>query len=330
MAWPKIFLSGRFSTGKEIEAEWLRVTGCKHRCFSFANVDKRAVWFNQRVTDALGVCEKNKIEIMMDSGAHSFHRFAEQSKRRSEKARNKQEINLEDLRDLMFSWYTKYCLVNKKKWDFYITLDYKRHQPTIFDMQLKFEAVGLRPVPVFHGDESLDWVMKYYDKGYDLICIGSSRELRGKGWKGYRYYLDRLFELGAKHNIRYHGLAATSLSIMSSYPWYSVDSSTWSKVACFGCINFPDRDRNIIYNLHISSRATRSEIASYNNFPKNQREQVEATLKELGYDLKALRTGKDAINQRHNFNGMVFSSLDKLGIDFNKQAEKKVRWERLV
>ena len=323
---PKIFLSGRFFTDTAIETAWLKLTGCKHRCFSFANVDKRCVWFTKQSQEALEVCEKKKIEIMMDSGAHSFHKFTEQSKRRNEFASEKQNIDQKALADTMFDWYTDYCLTNKDKWSFYVTLDYKQHQPTIYEMQKRFIAKGLNPVPVYHGDASLDWLKKYRDLGCKLIMIGSSVNFRGHGYKGNRYYLDRVFEFGEQHNIKYHGLAATSLSIMSMYPWYSVDSSTWSKSAIYGCICFPDPEKNIIYNLHVSVRHSKGTIASYNNYTTKQRQMVNKVVKDLGFDLKALRHDK-GIMARHDFNGYCYSHL----FDGLIQIEnRRVKWERLV
>ena len=328
MSTPRIYLSGRFTTGTKIEAAWLKRTGCKYRCFSFANVVKGQMWYNKKSVQALEVCEKKDIGIMMDSGAHSLHKIEAESMRRGSRASGKQTIDIEEEKDKMFKDYVSYVKKNKKKWDFYVTLDFIRHQPSILAMQRKFEGVGLRPVPVYHGDHSLDWMLRY--EGCDLFGIGIYRAFRGKGWRGTRFFLDQLFDFAAKHNFRLHGLAATSLSIMTMYPWWSVDSSTWSKSATFGCINYPDPDKNTIYNLHISERLTNSEVASYNTLQRKQQEMIEEHVKELGFDFKAMRRIKGGEDERHNFNGWVFSNLDKVGIDFTKQREKAASWERLV
>lgn len=325
---PRLYLSGRFTTDTKIESAWLKITGNKYRCFSFANVVPGQMWYNDGVKAALKVCEEKKVGIMMDSGAHSLHKLASASKRRNTRASEKQAVNIEQVKDAMFKEYVKLCTKRKKLWNFYVTLDFIRHQPSIYAMQLRFEKEGLKPVPVYHGDHELDWVLKYVDRGYDLIGVGNSKDFR-KGYKGYRYYLDRLFDLGAKHNIRYHGLAVTSLSLMTMYDWWSADSSTWSKVATFGCLTFPDRDRNIIYNLHVSKRKSNGGVTSFNNLPRRQKEMITEVIKDLGFDLAPMREIDGGETHRHTFNGFVFSNLDKLGVDFTKQREKVVKWEPL-
>lgn len=329
---PRIYLSGRFTTDTKKELAFLKATGCKFRCFSFANVVEDQMWYQEGVAEALKVCEDKGVGIMMDSGAHSLHKIQAQSKRRNVKAYEKQTISIEKEKELMFKKYVQFCSEKNhfKKWDFFVTLDFKRHQPSIFKMQLRFEKEGLRPIPVYHGDHSLDWVMKYKDKGYDLIGVGSSKELRGTGFKGYRYYLDKLFNLGAKHSIKYHGLAVTSLSMLTMYPWWSVDSSTWSKVATFGCITFPDVERNTIYNLHISERQCKAGVTSYNNLPKSQQKLIVKRIEDLGFSIGPMRKIKGGEEHRHTFNGWAMSHLEKLGVDFDKQGQKATKWESLL
>lgn len=326
---PRVYLGGRFSTNTKIEEAWLKRTGCKFRCFSFANVYPECVYYTSNASAAIDVCEKNNVGIMMDSGAFSFHKFAAQSKRRSEISDKKKDIDPEKLQKVMYRWYRDYCLENKKKWDFYLTLDYKPHQPTIFKMQKQFVKDGLMPIPVYHGDSDLDWLKRYKDTfGCKLISIGAiSTDLRGHSYKKYRFFFDRVFEYGAKHGIKFHGLAVTSLGLITAYPWYSIDSSTWVQSSIYGMITFPDRDKNTIYNIHISERRTTTPVASYNNMPRRQRSLVEATIKEFGFTLKELRNGKEALDGRHDWNGKVFAHIFDL-VDTTKQ--KHVHWERLI
>jgi len=194
-------------------------------------------------------------------------------------------------------------------------------------MQKRFIAKGLEPVPVFHGDTSLDWIKKYQDLGCTLIGIGTSKDFRGRGFKGARYYFDQVFNYAIKNNLRLHGLAITSLSMLTMYPWWSVDSSTWSKTAIYGCINFPDKNRNTILNLHVSEK--HSNLVGYNNYAKKQRDEIDKVVAELGFDLRDLRVGKDAVEHRHTWNGYVFTHLFEL-IDIDHHLGKSVKWESLV
>lgn len=325
MALPKIYLSSRFATSGEIETAWLKRTGCKYRCFAYANLDPTfKSLYSKRVLEGYQACLDNKIGIMMDSSAHSLHRLAEMSGVRSSKAEEKSKIDVVALREKMFELYTAYCKKNKKKWDFYFTLDYARHQPSIYEMQKRFHSVGLAPLPVYHGDVGLDWLLKYKDLGHDFIGIATSRELR-PSYTRKRYFLDGVFNFGAKHGIKFHGLAFTSMAFMTFFPWYSVDSSTWTKCASFGLITVPNVERNIIGTLHVSEK--KSKAQSYNDLDAKHKSAVKSLVKEIGFDIKELATSTYA---RHDFNGYVFSNLDKLGLDFNKQKTKKIAWEGIL
>lgn len=52
---PRIYLSGRFTTDTKKELAFLKATGCKFRCFSFANVVEDQMWYQEGVAEALKV-----------------------------------------------------------------------------------------------------------------------------------------------------------------------------------------------------------------------------------------------------------------------------------
>jgi hypothetical protein len=315
-----IFLSGRFTTNAEIEKAWLKISGCKHRCFSYAFVHKPGgLQYNKRVEAALHLCEQQKINIMMDSGAHSLHVISRSTAKRGENAKKKQAISVVGAQEKMFEEYCRYVHANKHLWTFYVTLDYERKQSVIYNMQKKFHAKGLAPVPVYHGDSELLWLKKHKDMGHNFICIGGATLHPGKG--GLKYYFDNVFNFGAKHGLEFHGLAFTSLDIIMSYPFKSIDSSTWSKIAAFGMIHFPDLRRRKFYNVHVSKKQT-SNPNSVTHMTKIQKDALAVQLAEHGFDLKEMRDSEDA---RHNWNGYVMCNLDK----FNITQEPKKTWESL-
>lgn len=323
----KIYLGGRFSTGTEIEQAWLDRTGCKYRCFSFANLHPEAMNYSINTIEALDVCIKNKVGIMMDSGAFSFHEMTAQTKRRSKISDSKKTVDMEELQEQFYHNYVEYVKANKKKWDFYVTLDYRMHQPTILKMQKRFVKDGLLPVPVYHGDMGLEWLLKHKEMGCNLIATGLGKSIRGIRFKGRRYYFDRVFNFAAKHDIKIHGLAVTSLGLMTAYPFHSVDSATWVRSSIYGSIAFPDREKNVIYNLHVSKRHITTGVASYNTMPQKQKDMVKETIKDFGFSLKELRSDKDGLEGRHMWNGKVFAHVFDL-IDTNIQ--KHTEWEALI
>lgn len=320
----RIFLSGRFDVGDSIEKAWLARTGCKYRCFTFANLDKVSTQYNKRVIESLKVCEDQKISIMMDSGAAGLHNIQRAMASRNRLAVQKHSIDTTQIAEDMFQRYVKYCLKNKSKWTFYVTLDFKKHQPTIFAMQERFEKEGLRPCPVFHGDSTIDWLNKYADKGYKLIGLGTLASARSRhSPKTYRYFLEKVFDRAAKLNLNLHGLAITSLSLMTQFPWWSVDSASWTKTASYGSLLFPNVEKNTIENIHVSTRSS-SSAHSYGKMSKRHQQHITEHIATLGFDIKELR---EDVKARHDFNGWVFSNLNAI-IDYKKV--ESVRWETLL
>src|SRR6267154_300103 len=102
---PRVYLGGRFSTNAKIEKAWLKRTECKFRCFSFANVFPQCFYYSSNVEAAMEVCEKKDVGIMMDSGMASFHKFTDQTRRRSEISDSKKKIDMEALKDTWYTWY---------------------------------------------------------------------------------------------------------------------------------------------------------------------------------------------------------------------------------
>lgn len=103
---------------------------------------------------------------------------------------------------------------------------------------------GLTPVPVVHYPTDLKWLQRYIDEGYDYIglggLVGSTKQENCQQW------LDRAFNLvcstkDRKPKVRLHGFGVTVYKLLLRYPWFSVDSTTWTKVAAFGGILVPHK-----------------------------------------------------------------------------------------
>jgi hypothetical protein len=315
-----VYLSGRFTLNTKIEKDWLKRTGCKHRCFSFAFMNETKLipgFFNKKVCQAFKVCSDAKIKIMLDSGAYSTHAYSLKTSRMV--GDTSKRLDIETLQKKWFDDYVKFCYLHKDKVTFYVTLDFKKNQPMIYDMQKQFQVKGLAPMPVYHGDSSLDWLSKHKDMGHNYICIGGLHLHKGK--KGNKYYLEKVFNYGAKHGLVYHGLAMTSLDFIMTYPFKSVDSSTWSRTAAFGMLLLPDVRRRRFLNIHVSSRRS-SNANTHHDMSKVQKDKLAEILKAHDFDLKAM---KDSEIERHDWNGYVMSNLDKFGVT---QQEKK-RWGNL-
>ena len=121
------------------------------------------------------------------------------------------------------------------------------------DLTAALKSTGIVPIPVYHLGENRKWLTRMMDEtGY--IAIGGSRH----GTSQDRIaWLDSLMPALTDDqgypSRKFHGLAATSLEIMSRYPFYSVDSTSWLQTGLRGAILIPrgvlgPREREIVFS----------------------------------------------------------------------------------
>lgn len=177
----------------------------------------------------------------LDSGAYSLKSKALQG-----------HIDLKTFYDSEMFWnyidaYAKFIKKYKLAIHYYANLDVIGNAELSWRNQQYLEQKhGLKPVPVIHFGEGVDWVKFYLDKGYDFIGFGglviSSRH-HSKKW------LDDCFNLicdtpDRMPKVRVHGFGVTSLAWMLRYPWWSVDSTSWARAAGLGKIYVPRKKNN--------------------------------------------------------------------------------------
>lgn len=108
------------------------------------------------------------------------------------------------------------------------------------------EERGLRPVPVAHYPKrypelGTTWLRTYIEEGYPLIglggLVGSITDKECEEW------IDSCFNLicqgTGRPAVKLHGFGVTSHEYLLHYPWYSVDSTTWTKHGAYGHILVP-------------------------------------------------------------------------------------------
>ncbi len=106
------------------------------------------------------------------------------------------------------------------------------------------EKFNLEPVPTVHYTTNLKWLQKYINTGYKFIGIGG---LVGSMNQDYcRDWLDDAFDIvcdtpNRMPRVRMHGFGVTGYELMLRYPWWSVDSSSWTKIGAFGGILVPHK-----------------------------------------------------------------------------------------
>lgn len=318
----RIYLSGGFSHNNKLtpyqsNLDWLKRTGCEYRCYSYAFVVPDAFYYSKRMADRMESDLKQGVGVMMDSSAHSFHNFAKVTRRKKNSKFNQSSI--EEMRDLVVADYCKFIKKRGKDFDFYVNFDYVKHSPTIYEMQQQLQRAGIRPVPVFHGDDGFDWLKRYIDDGHKLIMIGIDAMFRHNQRQQKPYY-DQVFNLLDKAKVKAHGLAVTG-ALMFAYPWYSVDSTSWIKCASYGQIVSFSPQSGLIRYVHISSRGTKKK-GSAGSVSKSVVAQMKETVEAQGFDFDLMR---ESDYERGVYNAYCFSNVDK----FTKKAALS-RWEVLV
>lgn len=182
---------------------------------------------------------KLKNGIFMDSGAHGlFNEYVKDSRNHSDYSFYKTKI----FWDYVDS-YAIFMKKNKTYFSLFANVDVIYNPKMTWEVQEYIERkYNLIPLPVIHYGTNLKWLRRYLSKGYSYIALGGVGQ--GAGAKDYVVWADAAFDIICNQPSRFpkvkvHGFAITSQKLMSRYPWYSVDSTTWLKIAAFGSIFVP-------------------------------------------------------------------------------------------
>lgn len=312
---PRIYLSHTVVSTVELETELLKCSGVRYRCFSFVYLDPEAIYWSPRALIAFDVNVEHGNKIMLDSGAFSFHMFA---------IKEKNVGNVAKLREKTIEQYIRFCKKHGKDVEWYVTFDYTHDVKVVWDITKVLEEHGLQPVPVYHGDQSTDWLKKYLDAGYKRVGI-SNLPRRKPDYKKTRFYLDQVFRTVEPYKVKLHGFAVTSIAMAFAYPWHSVDSSSWSRTASYGAIYALEPERGSMTAQHISltgglKDSTRSVTELSPSALKSVRQQVEKD----GWDFDLLRR---SLQYRFIFNAHVFAHLNQYKSLFQ---DRYVRYEPIL
>jgi hypothetical protein len=218
----------------------------------------------------------------------------------------------------------EYARINNcSKWDFYDTNEhwdyvdsyaaFVKEYKVAIDLYANVDAIGnaeltwrnqlylekkhgLDPVPVFHQRSDMKWFKRYLARGHEVIGLGWLNS-RGFGPALYEW-LDATFGVACPAPsrlplVKLHGFGVTSFKAMTRYPWWSVDSATWTKTGAFGGVIIPHRaggewkfDR-APYTLWFTEDAPAAEDKGkhYKNVSRAERKIIDLWLDEIGVPL---------------------------------------------
>ena len=173
--------------------------------------------YYKKKTDYVKQLLKSGIDVFLDSGAFSAENLGK-------------PINIDD--------YCKYIISTGVK--NYAVLDVIGDSvKTMINQRYMEKEYELNPIPVFHMGGRVEELKKLLD--YNYIALGglvTSPNIKN--------HCDACWEVILNHNTptKIHGFGLTNIKILSRYPWYSVDSSSFQGCRRFGRQQMMNNDYN--------------------------------------------------------------------------------------
>lgn len=153
--------------------------------------------------------------------------------------------------------YIQYCLDNLTNFEYFVNLDCLPGSPNKpvtqamirssasqgWSNYLRMVNAGVpkdRLIHVFHQGEDFKWLTRIIDKGVPYIGLSPAND---KSTIDKMRWLDECMIYATDDDgmplAKYHGFAVTGFKMMARYPWFSVDSATWTFIAAYGGIIVP-------------------------------------------------------------------------------------------
>lgn len=171
-----------------------------------------------------------QVNVFLDSGAYSaFKKHI--------------EIKVED--------YIDFIKRSKDTISVYANLDVIGDAEATLKNQKIMEDAGLNPIPCFHRKEDFKY-LRHYIENYDYIALGGVAD--DKDREQHHEWMLRCWDIICDTPdhlpaCKVHGFAITSIDVMTKYPWWSVDSTSWVLTGRFGCIYVPQyRNGEYLYD----------------------------------------------------------------------------------
>lgn len=178
--------------------------------------------------------------------------------------------------------YIEYVKEHKDCFEIYANLDDITSPEKTWENQRKMEAAGLTPLPVYHMNEPEKYLRMAME--YPYFATGGMAKSAASS---LQHQLDTVFRIICpKSNDYYptnkvHGFGTSKPSIIVSYPFYSVDSSSWVKYGLYGMVLIPKIFKGkFIYNkppmvITVSNRSKATgDSQHFNNLPQLEKETI--------------------------------------------------------
>lgn len=235
----------------------------------------------------------------------------------------------------------------------YLNLDVIGNVEASWENQHIMEEEGLSPLPIFHADSNVKWLIKCLD--YDYMALGGMAS--GSHENTRRDFLDNCFNEICNTPDRLpinkvHGLGLASPLLVARYPFYSADTASGIHYGRYGIIIIPSKDSNgkvnylkPPYSLYVTERSTAKQHEGYHfsNKTDEERKWILNYVKEQGFtwgrvdviDVDSdyeLKDNEKFINKDHLQiervveDGIISNGVlrDKFNIDFYMHMENAI------
>ena len=214
----------------------------------------------------------------MDSGAtYLYNRYIKQETKGSPGThiKDKRKLTFEfyetdtflDFRDL----YIEFVKENQNDMFAAVSMDVINNAEMSYKSLKYIESKGAKVLPVYHLGSDEKWLKRYVDEGYDYLCIGG---ITPNPYEAIKESLDRIWgdiltDSNGMPKVKVHGLACTGFRLMWAYPWYSVDSATWTKLGAWGGIYVPRTKKGVFdftatpFGIQVSEKSSKLGVAGH-------------------------------------------------------------------
>lgn len=164
----------------------------------------------------------------------------------------------------------------------YANLDVIKNAKATWENQQRLEQeYGLSPLPVFHVCEPWEYLERYLER-YSYIALG----VAGSDYRTCLSWLVKCFKLAEGRNVAYHCFGVTAWEAIKSFPWYSVDSSTWCNALRYTDFRMFDWQHGNLQKMYIG------KFRSKNEFVRNF--EWRKAFREMGIDPTMFTARSDA------------------------------------
>lgn len=144
--------------------------------------------------------------------------------------------------------YATWLHRHKHLFSTYANLDVIKNAEKTWENQQRLEQqFGLAPLPVFHVLENWSYLDRYIEQ-YPYIALG----VAGTRSQVYMPWLVQCFKR-AQGKAVYHGFGITTWAVLKSFPWYSVDSSSWGQGFRFGGVPIFDSGSGRFFKIQLGN-----------------------------------------------------------------------------